>query len=62
MQHRKATRPSREAKGRTAKRSNDILAQRKAIHETAVAAFGLLLLFGLPHVMYAIIAPMKGWC
>ena len=61
-QHRKTKRPSREAKGRNAKRSTDILSQRKAMQEMAVAAFGLLLLFGMPYVIHAIVAPLKGWC
>lgn len=53
---------NRQVKGRNAKRSNDILSQRKAMQEMAVAAFGLILLLGLPHVIHAIAAPMKGWC
>lgn len=60
MSRKRKTHPYRQVKG-CAHQSTSILSQRKAKQELAMAAFGMFCLFGLPRLMYLVIAPMKGW-
>ena len=61
MSYQKETRPRRQASGRECK-SNDSLAHED-FGRMAAAAAALVLLAAvvLPRVMYAVVAPMKGW-
>ena len=63
MSYQKATRPSRQANGRASK-SKDSLAHVShdgRFWDYAIVAFVLFSLFVVPRIMYAFIAPMKGW-
>ncbi len=61
MSYQKATRPSRQANGRECK-SNDSLAHEDfGRMAAAAAALVLFMTLVLPRIMYAVIAPMKGW-
>ena len=62
MSCQKATRPSRQANGRETQKSKDSLTHDDFGRMAAVAAVLVLFMaLVLPRIMYAVIAPMRGW-
>lgn len=53
--------PSRQAKGNAQQKSNQIVSRGHSVWEWSMVALGMFVLFGLPRLMYLVIAPMKGW-
>ncbi len=61
MSYQKATRPSRQANGRECKSKDSVTHEDFGRMAAAAAALVLLAAVVLPRVMYAVVAPMKGW-
>ena len=62
MRRKKNTHPSRQARGcATQKRSPIVTQEDEALHIVLLIALFLFCLLVLPHLMYAYIAPLKGW-
>ena len=62
MQHKKEARPALESRRASAKKCDPIITQAmnpKAVTASAVAV--LFLLVVLPRIIYAVLAPIKGW-
>ena len=62
-----------EGRGAPSKGCDDMIPQIRPVRpqrqkeargggELLLIAFIMFCLFGLPRIMYAVIAPMKGWC
>lgn len=61
MQHKKETRPSRQARGRASRNKAMVAHNEETLGQIAIGALTLFAILVLPRLMYMVIAPTKGW-